>query len=74
MRTLFLLLLLLNLGYFAWQRQQLGNEQPLPNGPLAVAPNSKTLTLLSEIRTPPPAASAAPSGNAHQEAPHPGTP
>jgi len=49
MRILFLFLILLNLGYFMWQWPQQTNDKILPNGPLPVIPNSKTLTLLSEL-------------------------
>ena len=69
MRILFLLLILINLGYFMWQWPQQTNERILPNGPLAVAPNSKTLTLLSEIHAPPAALDTAPRNNPLQEAP-----
>ena len=48
MRPLFLFLVLINLGYFAWQWQQQSDVAPPPSGPIAVAPHSKTLTLLSE--------------------------
>jgi hypothetical protein len=51
MRILFLLLLLLNLGYFGWQwQQQHGEAAGVPSsGPLPVAPGAKTLTLLNEL-------------------------
>ena len=52
MRILFLLLILLNLGYFMWQWPQQTNDKILPSGPIPVTPNSKTLTLLSEIPHP----------------------
>jgi len=73
MRPLFLVLVLINLGYFAWQRQQQVEETPMQSGPLAVTPHSNTLTLLSEIHTAP-AVDAAPHGNTLQEAPSPETP
>jgi len=59
MRILFLFLVLLNVGYLAWEWQQQGEPLSLPSGPLAVAPGTKTLTLLSEL--PPGAAQAAPT-------------
>jgi len=70
MRILFLLLVVLNVGYLAWEWQQQGEPQQLPDGPLAVAPGAKTLTLLSEL--PPGAAQAAPKpppADAPQDAP-----
>jgi hypothetical protein len=73
MRILFLLLLLLNLGYLMWQWPQQTNDKILPSGPIPVTPNGKTLTLLSEIHKP---AAAAPTqrNQAPQEAPAAGNP
>jgi hypothetical protein len=73
MRPLFLVLVLINLGYFAWQRQQQVDESAVQSGPLAVAPHSNTLTLLSEIHTSP-SADAPPRSNTLQEAPTPQSP
>lgn len=73
MRILFLLLVLINLGYFTWQWPQQTNDTILPRGPIPVTPNSKTLTLLSEVHTPP-AANTPPRNNALQEAPPGGNP
>jgi hypothetical protein len=73
MRILFLLLLLANLGYFMWQWPQQSNDKILPSGPLPVTPNSKTLTLLSELPNPP-AAKPAPSTNSAPQAPAADTP
>jgi len=67
MRILFLLLLLANLGYFMWQWPQQSNDKILPSGPLPVTPNSKTLTLLSELPNPP-AAKPAPSADTAPQA------
>ncbi len=73
MRILFLLLAILNVGYFMWQWPQHTNDKILPSGPLPVSPNSKTLKMLSEI--PAPAASTpAKSNPAPQEAPAGATP
>jgi hypothetical protein len=52
MRILFLLLVLANLGYFTWQWQQQDNQIPPPSGPIAAAPDSNTLKLLSELDSP----------------------
>lgn len=65
MRVIFLFLVLLNLGYLGWQWRQQGEPRPLPSGPLAVAPGTKTLTLLSELspaaaKEKPPAAAPTP--------------
>ena len=49
MRILFLLLILINVGYFMWQWPHQSNDKILPSGPIPVIPNSKTLKLLSEI-------------------------
>ncbi len=69
MRPLFLFLVLINLGYFVWQWQQRGDEKPLPDGPIAVAPHSKTLTLLSELPASPGTGTTAPGNNAQQDSP-----
>jgi len=81
MRILFLLLILLNLGYFMWQWPQHTNDKILPSGPLPVTPNSKVLKMLSERSNPPaikPApkrdASPAPSDDAAPQAPAAGKP
>jgi len=75
MRVLFLLLILVNLAFFTWQWQQQSVEKDVPSGPLAVAPNSTTLKLLSEAATPATADNAAaPRNNALQETPSPGNP
>ena len=73
MRILFLLLVVLNVGYFMWQWPQHTNDKILPSGPLPVAPNSKTLKMLSEIPAPT-AAAPAKSSPAPQEAPAGATP
>jgi len=73
MRILFLLLILINLGYFMWQWPLQTNDKILPSGPLPVAPNGKTLTLLNEIHHPA-AAPPAKSSPAPQEAPAGETP
>ena len=73
MRILFLLLILINLGYFMWQWPQHTNDKILPSGPLPVAPNGKTLKMLSEIPAPT-AAAPAKSSPALQEAPAGETP
>jgi len=67
MRILFMLILLANLGYFMWQWPQQSNDKILPSGPLPVTPNSKTLTLLSELPNPP-AAKPTPSTDAAPQA------
>ena len=75
MRPLFLLLVLTNLAFFTWQWQQHSEVKRMPSGPLAVAPNSNTLKLLSEAGVP--AATdntSAPRSNALQEAPSPENP
>jgi hypothetical protein len=70
MRPLFLLLILVNLAFFTWQWQQQSEVKSVPSGPLAVAPNSNTLKLLSETDSPAAADNTpAPRGNALQEAP-----
>ena len=66
MRILFLLLILINLGYFMWQWPHQTNDKILPNGPLPVTPNSKTLTLLSELPKTQ-GATTAPRDNATQQ-------
>jgi hypothetical protein len=73
MRILFLLLILINLGYFMWQWPQQSNEKILPSGPLPVSPNGKTLKMLSEIHKPATTAPAK-SSPAPQEAPAGETP
>jgi hypothetical protein len=73
MRILFLLLVLINLGYFMWQWPQHTNDTTLPSGPLPVTPNSKILKMLSEI-TAPAATAPAKSSPAPQEAPAGETP
>ena len=73
MRILFLLLILINLGYFMWQWPQHTNDKILPSGPLPVAPNSKTLKMLSELPHPP-AAKPAPSADTAPQAPATDTP
>jgi hypothetical protein len=75
MRPLFLLLILINLAFFTWQWQQQSEVKRLPSGPLAVAPNSNTLKLLSETDIPAAADNtSAPRSNALQEAPSPENP
>ena len=75
MRALFLLLVLLNLGYFTWQWQQPSDIKPPASSlPLAVAPNTKTLTLLSEIRTAPGTATESAPGDSPQETTPPSPP
>ena len=73
MRILFLLLLLLNLGYFGWQwQQQHGESTGAPSsGPLPAVPGAKTLTMLNEVGAAS-TASAAPRSDALQETPPPG--
>ena len=73
MRILFLLLILINLGYFMWQWPQQTNDKILPTGPLPVTPNSKTLTMISELPHPP-AAKTPPSATPTEEAPANGNP
>ena len=69
MRALFLLLVLLNLGYFTWQWQQPGDVKPPAGGlPIAVAPDTKTLTLLSELHNNPDAKASPPRSDSLQEA------
>ncbi|MEJ2553261.1 MAG: hypothetical protein P8164_14875 [Gammaproteobacteria bacterium] len=76
MRILFLLLILLNLGYFMWQWPHQTNDKILPKGPIPVAPHSKTLQLLSEVHTPPAPkpAPAAPDDNTSPATPPAQTP
>ena len=74
MRPLFLLLVLINLAYFTWQWQQQSEVKHLSSGPLAVAPNSNTLKLLSETDIPAADNTSAPRSNALQEAPSPENP
>ena len=69
MRALFLLLAILNLAYFTWQWQQQGNATQLQNGPIAVAPNTNTLTLLNEVGTPLTPQAAPPRSGSLQETP-----
>lgn len=71
MRALFLLLLLLNIGYFAWQWQQPSEDdlRSLSGGPIPVAPGTTTLTLLSEVHTPSAADKTPPDNKAVQETP-----
>ena len=71
MRALFLLLLLLNIGYFVWQWQQPSKDdlRSLSGGPIAVAPGTTTLTLLSEVHAPPAAEKTPPDNNAVPETP-----
>ena len=73
MRILFLLLILINLGYFMWQWPHQTNEKILPSGPIPVAPNSKTLTMTSELPHPP-AQKTPPPANTPEEAPANGNP
>lgn len=73
MRLLFLLLILLNLGYFLWQWPQQTNDKILPSGPLPVTPNSNVLKLLSEVHKPSTAASTQ-NGNASRATPPGGNP
>ena len=69
MRILFLLLILINLGYFMWQWPHQTNERILPTGPIPVTPNSKTLTLLSELPNPPPLKTPPPETPAEEPPP-----
>lgn len=69
MRILFLLLILLNLGYFMWQWPHQTNETILPKGPIPIAPHSKVLQLLSEVHTPPAPKSTAPGDKSTPAAP-----
>lgn len=70
MRPLFLFLILINAGYFAWQWQQQDSPQTVMNNPIAVVPNSKTLTLLSEAPT---AMTNGENGNGAPQESHPDT-
>jgi hypothetical protein len=75
MRVMFLLLVLLNLGLFTWHWQRQSNEPPPSSGPIAVAPDSKTLTLLNEIDNPDATANTpVPRSDALQETPPPENP
>jgi hypothetical protein len=73
MRILFLLLVLINLGYFMWQWPHQSNDKMLPSGPLAITPNSKVLKLLSETNNSS-ATGTTPSSNNPSEAPAEGNP
>ena len=64
MRILFLLLILINLGYFMWQWPNQTNDKILPNGPIPSAPHGKVLQLLSELPTSPAPKPAAPGDKA----------
>ena len=73
MRILFLLLVLINLAYFMWQWPHQTNDKILPNGPLAITPNSKVLQLLSETNSSS-ATATTPANGGPQESPAQGNP
>lgn len=60
MRILFLLLLLLNLGYFGWHWQQQETAPVQVKGPIPAEPGTKTLVLLNEAGPAADTANAAP--------------
>jgi len=66
MRVLFLLLILLNLGYFTWQWQQPNDVNPSSGAPMAIAPDTNTLTLLSELHSAPSTTTEPSSGDSRQ--------
>lgn len=70
MRVLFLLLIIANLGLFAWHTQTQRLDQALQRGPQPINDHTPPLLLLSELpKHTPPAEPPAPRESALQELP-----